>query len=626
MRVPARRLCLLILAFGLFLPWLPGCGLQQRAPQAEGGELFVGADALDAPGTIRLDGEWAFYPGELLTPEDLRSGAFAPRLIRVPMTWNKQAPPYADQPGHGYGTYRLLLRLPAEEAGRIHGLSLYKVHSAYRLWIDGELAIEGGRVGRSAAEWVPASRPRTVFFSPASQEVELVLQASNFSHRNGGLWKSAHFGRDAEVLERLQQQRAVDLLLITCLLLIGVYHLRMYAIRRSERSSLYFGLFSLALALRAACVGEAFLLHAFPGTPYVLHSKLEFISTYLAAPFALLYTRTLFPNEFVVRWTRLFLTITFGLAAVGLVTPESVYSHTYYPFQFVVYAQLTFMIAAIGVASLRGREGARMTLATLLVFTCTVVHDFLFYNQQIQSRDLAPLGVVVFFLSQSFLLMSYYTRTLTSVESLSEQLLELNRTLETKVEERTRDVRESRRKLEEANRKLRELSYLDPLMNIPNRRYFGEAMAKEWKQGRRTGSPLSLVMIDIDAFKPFNDGYGHQAGDSVLLSIAQALRGSLMRPRDLIARYGGEELAVILPETDAEGARAVAEQLRIRVEALRIPHAYSPYGNHVTISLGVCTCIPHADRSIDMLIQYADGALYEAKREGRNRVRSSALP
>src|SRR5690606_31797863 len=120
-----------------------------------------------------------------------------------------------------------------------------------------------------------------------------------------------------------------------------------------------------------------------------------------------------------------------------LLSPESIYSHTYYAFQWMVYAQLAFMIGGIAAASFRNREGARLTLGTLLIFTGTVVHDFLFYNQQIQSRDLASLGVVVFFVSQSFLLLTQHSKVLSSVESLSKELLELNRTLETKVEERT---------------------------------------------------------------------------------------------------------------------------------------------------------------------------------------------
>jgi len=608
------------------LATLVGCGSSEatrNAPLAERGVMDLRAWDFRG-GPARLDGEWTFYPDRLLTPEEIASGSHAAQRVFVPRTWNQQKPPYVRHDEFGTGTYRLVVRIPEEEVGRSKGLSTYKVLTAYKLWIDGELVAAEGRVGASAEAMVPAARPRTFFFTPADGDVELVLQASNFSHRNGGIWKSMYFGDDAAVVDRLELQHSIDLLLISGLLLIGVYHMWHFVVRPKDRASLYFGLFSLALGLRACTVGEAFLLKLIPAFPYLWLSKLEFLGTYLAAPFALLYARRMFPAELRNAATLAFLAANFAFVATVVATPEAVYTRSYYPFQWVVYAELLYLIGAVVKAAFVRRPGANTTLFALIVFTGAVVHDFLFYNQQIQSRDLAPLGLLVFFLTQSFHLMGQYSRTLSSVESLSRELVELNRTLESKVEERTHALQASQQQLEEANRRLHRMSYYDALMEIPNRRYFEDMLDKEWRQAARSGLPISLVMIDIDSFKLYNDNYGHRAGDAVLYAVGQALQKALHRPRDLVARYGGEEIALILPETDAEGAGRVAELLRERVYALRLPHRFSEF-EVVTVSLGAATCVPNETATKELLVQAADGALYEAKRGGRNRVCAAEL-
>ena len=138
--------------------------------------------------------------------------------------------------------------------------------------------------------------------------------------------------------------------------------------------------------------------------------------------------------------------------------------------------------------------------------------------------------------------------------------------------------------------------------------------------GLRQKMPLAVIMIDIDFFKKFNDGYGHQGGDDCLKEIAKTLEETVTRPGDFIARYGGEEFVVILPRTDSEGASVIAEQLRANVEAKNIPHAFSKIGDHVSISLGVAAMQPDNSASPENLISKADEALYKAKEAGRNRL------
>jgi len=179
---------------------------------------------------------------------------------------------------------------------------------------------------------------------------------------------------------------------------------------------------------------------------------------------------------------------------------------------------------------------------------------------------------------------------------------------------------ETTRQLEAANAKLKEQSNLDGLTGIANRRRFDEYINLEWKRACRRGEPLSLIMIDIDHFKAYNDNYGHLAGDDCLKQVAGALRQGVNRPADLLVRYGGEEFAVILPETHPDGAAGLAETFRSIVELLGIPHDHSPILDKVTVSVGVATCYPDQSSELQGLVARADQALYRAKEAGRNRV------
>lgn len=194
-------------------------------------------------------------------------------------------------------------------------------------------------------------------------------------------------------------------------------------------------------------------------------------------------------------------------------------------------------------------------------------------------------------------------------------LLRANHELEARVLERTQA-------LAQANDRLQALSNSDGLLGIANRRHFDDRLDTEWRRAVRQQRPMSLLMIDVDHFKLYNDHYGHPAGDACLQAVARAAGTPLAakRPADLLARYGGEELVVLLPDTPAAGAWTVADEIQRAIGALRLPHAASPVAPTVTVCIGTATVLPTRGGTSAELLLAADAALYAAKAAGRNGI------
>jgi diguanylate cyclase (GGDEF)-like protein len=252
----------------------------------------------------------------------------------------------------------------------------------------------------------------------------------------------------------------------------------------------------------------------------------------------------------------------------------------------------------------------------------------------VNTGHLISLGVLAFILMQALLISVRFSKAYITIDTqrsklertnaayLSEidvrksaelEVLQHKENLEELVEERTAE-------LQLANKLLNELSRVDGLTKIANRRRLDEEIDREWKRMMREKRPLSVVLCDIDHFKFYNDTYGHQQGDKCLAQVAKAISDSVGRPGDLAARYGGEEFCIVLPETKVEGAILIAELIRKNVRGLNIEHSTSPVDSMVTLSLGVATLIPDNDGQPSLLLEAADRALYQAKGNGRDRV------
>jgi diguanylate cyclase (GGDEF)-like protein len=235
----------------------------------------------------------------------------------------------------------------------------------------------------------------------------------------------------------------------------------------------------------------------------------------------------------------------------------------------------------------------------------------------------APKIRELFTLANSFNQMSQ------EIQQSRQQLEDYSRSLAEKVSHRTQALQaEIERRaaaevaLQSANEELQRLAYLDGLTQIANRRRFDERLNQEWLRLKREQLPLSLIICDVDYFKQYNDTYGHQAGDDCLCQVAQAIAAATRRSSDLVARYGGEEFVVLLPNTPLEGAMEVASLIQTQIKSLQIPHRKSQVSQYITASFGVVSTIPTEATTPEQLLQQVDDALYQAKSEGRDRIRS----
>ncbi len=254
-------------------------------------------------------------------------------------------------------------------------------------------------------------------------------------------------------------------------------------------------------------------------------------------------------------------------------------------------------------------------VSLIAIFSSVQGYEFCNTSSPNESRLLLQSFMAVFALTS--LIVSAVTDERTEAQLLLLQSIE---NLESQVMERTAKLQQSETSLKQANFELEKLVNLDGLTQIANRRCFDDRLRIEWERLSRERQRMSLLLIDIDYFKRYNDCYGHQTGDECLKTIAQTVEQTLYRPADLVARYGGEEFVAILPNTDLDGAIIVAEQIRSAIANLEIPHQNSDISDRVTASVGITSLIPSPKQKSETLIQQADIALYRAKQQGRNQA------
>ncbi len=383
---------------------------------------------------VSLQGEWAFYPQRLLTPAELRHAPDAPVYAQVPSTW----------PQSGYGTYRLRLLIPKSDYGASKALVLRSVNSASRIWIDGSEMGGLGTVGTSRAAEQPRSHMNMIFFQPKQPVVDIVIQASNFSFREGGITREVIYGDTKALIPYLLKELLYVTVTIGGFMLIGLYHLLVYGMRKRDRSALFVGLVALAIAIRTLLLNEYLSSVILGLRDWELLVKLEYIVELAALLFVALLMRQLYPQEVHRSMIRLSLAVAAGLCLFVLLTPARVFTDSMLPQTIVKGSMLLYFICYVGIrAYLQRREGAFIHMIALVLIVAAIINDTLYYLHLADTMEWIGYSTVPFIMAQAAIVSYRHAKLSDRNDVLLEELSISNKLLERRVEDRTRSLHEA---------------------------------------------------------------------------------------------------------------------------------------------------------------------------------------
>ena len=348
----------------------------------------------------------------------------AQTYVKVPAAWNGQQVGSIKLPGHGFATYHLTVLLGGQSEDL--ALKMLDMATAYSIFVNGRKLYSSGQPGQDAGTTEPGFVPQVVEFKPDSQTLEIVCHVSNFHHRLGGAWEAIRLGTARELEDTHETNLIISAFLLGSILIMGLYHLGLFALRTNDRSPLFFGIFCLLVSIRSITTGERYINHLIPNLNWEVLSKAEYLSFYLAVMFFTVFLRHLFPGEISKKAVNALIAITLLFSAAVLVFPANIYSHTILWFQLITIIISCYAFYCLLLAVKNGRDGSVVLLAGFAVLFLTTVNDILYARQYIQSEYLIPLGLFVFIFSQAILLSKRFSQAFYTVEKQRLTLIEQN--------------------------------------------------------------------------------------------------------------------------------------------------------------------------------------------------------
>ncbi len=375
-------------------------------PKAKQGILNVDQWDFSSDGNIKLDGEWEFYWNQILTPEVFRD-SIPPKMtghIRIPGIWNGYDINGEKISGSGYASFRLKTKI--KDPTKLYALKIITMSNSYKLWVDGKLIAENGKVGQDKTTNKPEYRSQVVTFQPTSENVEFIVQVSNFYHYKGGIWHPIKMGEYKAIQYERISRVILEMFLFGCLFMMGVYHLAAFSLRKKEVSLLHFGIMCFVVGLRSLFTGENNIGIIIPHLDWFIARKIEFILTFAAVPAYASFSKSLYKQEWnkIVYW--IIICFGIGLCFFVLITPPSVF--TFGSYIFTPYSLLAsiYMIYIFILATVRKKEGAGLFLVTSIFFLITIINEVLNQTEVVHTGLYLPVGLLIVVFAQAYILSS----------------------------------------------------------------------------------------------------------------------------------------------------------------------------------------------------------------------------
>lgn len=421
----------IVLILSLVLIGIKQFGKQsEKQPRIMQGVLDLTQWDLQDHGEIKLNGEWSFYWQELHTSEDFQLSSAGPsaQYVEVPNVWNTYERAGLPLPGQGYATYRLQVWT----AGQAEPLALKipTISTSYKVMIDGKTLATGGKVAASKEQSEASYSPQTVVFQPAGPTFEIIVQVSNFLYARGGIWNALMLGTQDQMTDVNRKEIAVDMIILGSILMMGIYHIMVYLLRRDNRSTLYFGLICLLVVIRILSMKEIFITYLFPDIQLRFLIFNEYMTYYGGMTLTTLFLCELYPEEFSKKIVRLLVAVGCVFMLTVIVLPVELYTQWINVFHAFVLLMFPYYCFGIVLAVYRKRSGAILQITGAAILMVTMAHDILFLQDPYMyywfGKLLFPYGMFALIFIEATELARRFSHAFRTIEEMSEKLLSLD--------------------------------------------------------------------------------------------------------------------------------------------------------------------------------------------------------
>ena len=405
-------------------------------PRAIRGVLDLSAWDFNENGTVDLSGDYEFYWKQLLFPEDFgkRDPSRKREYIKVPGYWNGFESEGKKITGSGYATYRLKVQLNVKDTAM--ALKVLDMGTAFTLFLNGDKVYSAGEVGKTVKSSKPQFNPKVIDFQITKNQLDLIIHVSNFHHRKGGAWEPIVLGTEEQIRRIRETELCYELFLFGSILIMAIYHFGLFALRRKDPSTLFFGIFCLLIALRILTTGERYLIHLWPIINWEILAKLEYLSYYLAIPAFAQFFSSVFQQRLLKKICNAAAVLSLVFSLLVIVLPLKYYSHTLTPYHLLTLMMFVYGICVLVVLSSRKNYDAVVFLAGFVILFLTAINDMLHNESLIETGQLIPLGLFAFIFSQAFLISLRFSRAFATVESQRKRLGRSNQAIKKGIKKR----------------------------------------------------------------------------------------------------------------------------------------------------------------------------------------------